>query len=233
MSSLQAYIMYPTEMSRLNDLSTEKKKLSSVLQARATSLSEDQKAKIVVRLAEIEDNMAHSASFDSARYQPNPPGKGKTSEPEEWRAAVDNASAQVANQGHRCANKIEIVMCCSLVFLHRCFLCVRIVYSDQAWSPNHRMDVLELVGTYSTRAWKKHLLDLERLEIEAKRTLKKVRDQVQEVNWQRKTDHTAAGSDIWNLQTKWGVLVSKNYDIERLNQALVDEITVLQQQECG
>lgn len=60
--------------------------------------------------------------------------------------------------------------------------------------------------------------------------LGKLNQEIQDVNWKRKSDQEKAGATIRELEIQWGGLVSKNYEIERACRGLENEIAYLKRQ---
>lgn len=91
----------------------------------------------------------------------------------------------------------------------------------------NRIDNVELFAQYGPQLWKQHVLDLKRIEETCQKDLQALNDTVQEINWQRKTEQEATGAELYELETKWGGLVSKTYEIECACKALEAEIEML------
>ncbi|KAF8567210.1 hypothetical protein P879_08561 [Paragonimus westermani] len=82
-----------------------------------------------------------------------------------------------------------------------------------------RIKNLELMTEYGCNAWKQYNSVLENdLQRHEKRLLE-LRRRIQEINWQRKQEQTAAGARLKELEETWVGLVGKNYEIE---QAIMD-----------
>ncbi|KAF7241686.1 hypothetical protein EG68_10789 [Paragonimus skrjabini miyazakii] len=82
-----------------------------------------------------------------------------------------------------------------------------------------RIKNLELMTDYGCNAWKQYNSVLENdLQRHEKRLLE-LRRRIQEINWQRKQEQTAAGARLKELEETWVGLVGKNYEIE---QAIMD-----------
>eukprot|EP00039_Didymoeca_costata_P019047 m.336031 g.336031 ORF g.336031 m.336031 type:complete len:211 (+) comp17738_c0_seq1:22-654(+) len=99
---------------------------------------------------------------------------------------------------------------------------------SQAEHQRNRLVNMELLSLYGTQSWKKNVGQLERVEKEVQRQLTVAKNQVQEINWQRKSEQLAAGENLLSLETRWGSQVSKNFEIEMACQMLEQEIKNLQ-----
>ncbi|XP_064383841.1 pre-mRNA-splicing factor SPF27-like [Halichondria panicea] len=89
---------------------------------------------------------------------------------------------------------------------------------------------LELLSQYSSNEWKEQNGFITRMIEQEQKTLKKLRNQVQEVNWERKTKQMTAGGHLHALENHWQSLVQKNYEIERVCLNLEQEVGSLRQQ---
>ena len=56
---------------------------------------------------------------------------------------------------------------------------------------------------------------MEGMEKVANLRLKALEESIQEINWDRKTEQERIGGELHTLETRWGELVSKNFEIER------------------
>ncbi|KAJ8942897.1 hypothetical protein NQ314_009872 [Rhamnusium bicolor] len=74
---------------------------------------------------------------------------------------------------------------------------------------------LQLMLEYCCPAWQRYLQTLADLEKIASKKLAELRQQLQEVNWQRKSLQTKGGEQLRALEAKWVSLVSQNYEIEQ------------------
>lgn len=92
-----------------------------------------------------------------------------------------------------------------------------------------RIANLELMSEFGCDAWKMYNTVLvEMLEV-AQKQLVDLRKKIQDINWQRKNEQTAAGTKLKNLEESWVGLVSKNYEIERACVELEQELTQYEQ----
>jgi pre-mRNA-splicing factor SPF27 len=55
------------------------------------------------------------------------------------------------------------------------------------------------------------------------------RQRIQEVNWERKSEQTTEGAELFKLESRWGELVSNNVAIESACQQLEKEIEKLKE----
>ncbi|XP_064610321.1 pre-mRNA-splicing factor SPF27-like [Liolophura sinensis] len=74
---------------------------------------------------------------------------------------------------------------------------------------------LDLMSEFGASAWKAHITVLVQMVDNAQKQLGELRKHIQEINWQRKNEQSAAGEKLKNLEASWVGLVSKNYEIER------------------
>ncbi|XP_023028949.1 BCAS2 pre-mRNA processing factor [Leptinotarsa decemlineata] len=74
---------------------------------------------------------------------------------------------------------------------------------------------LQLMLEYCCPTWQHYLQSLTDMEKIAAKKLASLRQQIQEVNWQRKSLQTKGGEELKALETKWVALVSHNYEIEQ------------------
>ncbi|KAF6772423.1 hypothetical protein AHF37_09152 [Paragonimus kellicotti] len=87
-----------------------------------------------------------------------------------------------------------------------------------------RIKNLELMTDYGCNAWKQYNSVLENdLQRHEKRLLE-LRRRIQEINWQRKQEQTAAGARLKELEETWVGLVGKNYEIEQAIMELEREL---------
>merc|ERR1719492_108406 len=93
-----------------------------------------------------------------------------------------------------------------------------------------RIANLELLSKYGCNLWRNHNDVLARMLTQQQNSLLDIRKQIQEVNWQRKSEQTKAGEQLRNLEESWVGLVSKNYEIERACGELEAEIERLRKE---
>lgn len=89
---------------------------------------------------------------------------------------------------------------------------------------------LQLMLQYCCPAWQRYLLTLTDCERLASKKLAELKQQLQEVNWQRKSLQMKGGEQLKALEAKWVALVSHNYEIEQACTKREEEIAALQQQ---
>ncbi|XP_046850840.1 pre-mRNA-splicing factor SPF27-like [Xenia sp. Carnegie-2017] len=83
---------------------------------------------------------------------------------------------------------------------------------------------LELLSTYGSQSWRLHNDTIAEMVQEQQKKLLEIRKEIQQINWQRKSDQISAGRDLRSLEESWNGLVSKNYEIERACADLEAEI---------
>lgn len=93
-----------------------------------------------------------------------------------------------------------------------------------------RIENLELMSQYGSDGWKSYNSTLSQMLEAAQKQLTDLRKQIQEINWQRKTEQGEAGSKLKQLEENWVGLVSKNYEIERACVELEADIQQFEQQ---
>lgn len=89
---------------------------------------------------------------------------------------------------------------------------------------------LQLMLEYCCPAWQRYLQTLQNVERIASKTLAELRQQLQEVNWLRKSLQTKGGDQLKQLEAKWVTLVSHNYEIEQACSLAEEYIAAAQQQ---
>ena len=77
----------------------------------------------------------------------------------------------------------------------------------------NRLDNLDLMTRYGGQAWIRHNEDLAALKAAAERALTAARAEVDAINWERQSEQVRAGDELAQLETAWGQLVSKNYEV--------------------
>lgn len=86
---------------------------------------------------------------------------------------------------------------------------------------------LDLMVEYGCEAWKAYLEIFTSLQAKAQIRLQAIKKEIQEINWQRKLKQTQAGDKLRSLEAQWVMLVSKNYEIEKVCAELEEEIAKL------
>lgn len=74
---------------------------------------------------------------------------------------------------------------------------------------------LELLSQYGSNEWKIHNEQLSRMLDRETALLRSIKNEIQEVNWLRKTEQTQIGTQLSDLGHHWTTLVHKNFDIEK------------------
>lgn len=74
---------------------------------------------------------------------------------------------------------------------------------------------LQLMLQYCCPTWQRYLQTLQDCEQIASKRVADLKQQLQEVNWQRKSLQTKGGDQLRGLEAKWVALVSRNYEIEQ------------------
>lgn len=91
---------------------------------------------------------------------------------------------------------------------------------------------LQLMLEYCCPVWQRYLQTLLDLEKNASQKLSKFRQQLQEVNWQRKSLQTKGGEQLKSLEAKWVALVSHNYEIEQACSTAEEYIAKIEKLKC-
>ena len=90
---------------------------------------------------------------------------------------------------------------------------------DNSWAQLEHQYIricnLDLMKKYGSECWKSYNNVLSQMLANAQKELQSLRKSIQEINWMRKSNQTAAGEKLKNLEANWVALVSKNYEIER------------------
>eukprot|EP00041_Stephanoeca_diplocostata_P017137 m.341065 g.341065 ORF g.341065 m.341065 type:complete len:248 (-) comp20604_c0_seq4:927-1670(-) len=93
----------------------------------------------------------------------------------------------------------------------------------------NRLDNLELMSQYGSQKWKLRATQADKQEKALQVELTNLSNKIQEINWQRKSGQTEMGTALYELETQWGELVSKNFEIVSACQQLEAELALLQQ----
>ena len=86
---------------------------------------------------------------------------------------------------------------------------------------------LELLQKYGANAWRVHNYQLEADLKTIQRNTEQVRQQILEVNRERKQDQTQAAASLQSLENKWSDLISQNLQVEIACAALEAEVQEL------
>ena len=79
---------------------------------------------------------------------------------------------------------------------------------------------------HSCNAWKTYNELLDKQKESVLNELQHVKQNIKEINWQRKNLHVKNGEQLDLLESKWVELISKNYEIEEAIMKLEKEIAV-------
>lgn len=93
-----------------------------------------------------------------------------------------------------------------------------------------RIENLELLEKYGANAWKTHNDMISKLVEQAQKQLSGLKRDIQETNWQRKSDQMTVSSQLMSSSEEWNSLVHKNFDIEAACLRLSQEITLLEEE---
>lgn len=93
-----------------------------------------------------------------------------------------------------------------------------------------RITNLDLMLKYAPDSWKMGNNVIQKMFHTAQKQMGDIKKQVQEINWNRKREQTAAGGKLKQLEESWVGLVSKNYEIERACMELEREAQDLENQ---
>ena len=91
-----------------------------------------------------------------------------------------------------------------------------------------RIENLELLEKYGANGWKTHNELLSKMVETAQKHLSNLRREIQETNWQRKSDQMSISVKLQSANDEWNDLVHKNFDIEAACLKLQQEIRVLE-----
>ncbi|KAL4206180.1 breast carcinoma amplified sequence 2 [Rhizopus microsporus] len=83
---------------------------------------------------------------------------------------------------------------------------------------------LELLSKYGANAWRVHNYQLETYLKYIKSNTDRLRNEIIEINKQRKADQTAAAATLASLENKWSDLISQNLQVEIACAALEGEL---------
>ena len=95
-----------------------------------------------------------------------------------------------------------------------------------------RIENLELLEKYGANAWKTHNELLSKMVDQAQKQMAALKREIQETNWQRKSDQMSVSTKLLSSKDEWNHLVHKNFDIEAACLRLSNEITLLEE-ECS
>ncbi|CAG8528200.1 5366_t:CDS:2 [Diversispora eburnea] len=96
---------------------------------------------------------------------------------------------------------------------------------------NLRSYNLELLQKYGANAWRVHNFQLEHELQQYQKTLEEYKQNILELNKQRKSEQLQAGNQIENLELKWTEMIGKTLQVEVACASLETEIQQLKQYE--
>ena len=91
-----------------------------------------------------------------------------------------------------------------------------------------RIENLELLEKFGANGWKSHNELLSKMVESAQKHLSNLRREIQETNWQRKSDQMSISVKLQSANDEWNDLVHKNFDIEAACLKLQQEIRILE-----
>ncbi|CAO3671036.1 unnamed protein product [Rhizopus stolonifer] len=86
---------------------------------------------------------------------------------------------------------------------------------------------LELLSKYGANAWRVHNYQLEAYLEHLKNDTENVRNQIMDINKERKTEQLQAAATLASLENKWSDLISQNLQVEIACAALEAEVNEL------
>lgn len=86
---------------------------------------------------------------------------------------------------------------------------------------------LELLSKYGANAWRVHNYQLEAYLEHLKNDTEGVRNQIMDINKERKTEQLQAAATLASLENKWSDLISQNLQVEIACAALEAEVNEL------
>lgn len=86
---------------------------------------------------------------------------------------------------------------------------------------------LELLSKYGANAWRVHNYQLETYLEYIKNNTERVRNQILNINKERKMEQTQAAETLASLENKWSDLISQNLQVEIACAALEAEVNEL------
>ncbi|KAI8645873.1 Pre-mRNA-splicing factor SPF27 [Parasitella parasitica] len=86
---------------------------------------------------------------------------------------------------------------------------------------------LELLQKYGANAWRVHNFQLEKDLADIRKNTENVRNQILEINRERKNDQTQAAASLASLENKWSDLITQNLQVEIACAALENEVEEL------
>lgn len=92
---------------------------------------------------------------------------------------------------------------------------------------------LDLMLEFGCETWKVYLDIIAAMQVKAQAQLQDIKKEIQDLNWQRKSNQTQAGEKLRALEAQWVMLVSKNYEIEQVCAKFEERIAAHKQQSNG
>lgn len=86
---------------------------------------------------------------------------------------------------------------------------------------------LELLQKYGANAWRVHNYQLENDLANIKKNTEHLRNQILEINRERKNDQTQAAASLKSLENKWSDLITQNLQVDIACSALENEVEEL------
>jgi len=86
---------------------------------------------------------------------------------------------------------------------------------------------LELLQKYGANAWRVHNYQLENDLANIKKNTEYLRNQILEINRERKNDQTQAAASLKSLENKWSDLITQNLQVDIACSALENEVEEL------
>lgn len=90
---------------------------------------------------------------------------------------------------------------------------------------------LDLMNKYGTETWKFALEVMVSMSARAQKELQDLKKEIQDVNWNRKSNQLKTGDKLNQLNQQWVTLVSCNYEIEQAISQLEQQIQNVKLQE--
>jgi len=92
----------------------------------------------------------------------------------------------------------------------------------------NRLENLELLKLYGANSWRLHNELLVHTENQLQTTVNQLKQEIEQINWQRKRTQTEAGARLHQLEQEWDELISKNLEIEKACIKLEEQISALE-----
>lgn len=92
----------------------------------------------------------------------------------------------------------------------------------------NRKTNLDLMNEYASDAWICYNENLAKMSKQQQERVEKLKEEIKEINWNRKKIQTSAGDKLATLESRWVDLVAKNFEIERACVQLELEIQQLE-----